>query len=246
MFNIPLIAAVAGVLALSSAAKAAETCALPSPPRVISAAGAPHAKGSRLLQVWEFRDAPVWWSGAEPAGYADIRREIADKAGETDPLKLLAQDPWTNNRLVAARAAEWVKPVNCLEMLLVQTQHRRVGMFAQPTEFMAAVLRSPDAQRLRVYYYTINEDGIGSASPITEPAAADTRSGWVVLGVLHNHAFHPGQPAVNGPIAPSKPDAQFHVNFSRSAGLGAAWITNGLHTSRVPASELGLFERDGD
>jgi len=232
-------------LALGAGARAEEACAFPEPPRVIEQAGAADAAGGRLRQVWEMEDRPVWWSRTKPEGYGAFEAKAAAKAGETDPLRLLAQAPSANNRRVAARAADWIGPINCLEMLLQQTQDRRVDTFASPTEFMAIVLRSPDAQRLRVYYYTVNQDGIGRTSPISDLALADRGEGWSVLAALHNHAFHPGTPSLNGLLAPSGPDAQFLANFAASAGLAEAWITNGLHTARIPASAFGRFERDG-
>lgn len=239
-----LCVAVAAFLAISSVAHGNEVCAFPKPARVIEQSGDPHAKGGRLLQVWEMDDAPVWWSLTEPAGYAAVRVRFAAHAGETNPVQLLGQVPWTNNRVVAAHAADWIRPINCLEMLLQQTQDARVPMTHTPTEFMSVVLRSPDDQRLRVYFYTINDSVIGRATPVSAPATADVRAGWKALGALHNHAFHPGQPELNGPVAPSKPDAEFNTNFAESAGLAEAWITNGLDTARIPASAFGLFERD--
>jgi len=234
--------AMLGVL-WAGAAGAREACALP-PARVIEQSGEPGAKDERLLQVWEVADAAVWWSDADPEGYGAFRAKVARHAGETDPVKLLAQVPGVNNRLVAARAAEWIRPANCLEKALQQVQDRRIDTFASPTEFAAVVLRSADGARLRIYFYTVNQDGIGRMTPVSAPAIADHQAGWKVLGALHNHAFHPGQPELNGPLAPSGPDAQFNANFAESAGLAEAWITNGLHTARIPAAAFGLFERD--
>jgi hypothetical protein len=234
--------AMLGVL-WAGAAGAREVCALP-PARVIEQSGDPHAPGGRLLQVWEVADAAVWWSDADPSGYGAFRAKVAKLAGETDPVKLLAQVRSPNNRIVAERAADWIGPANCLEKLLQQMQDDRIDTFARPTEFAAVVLRSADGATLRIYFYTVNEDGIGRMTPVSAPATADYQSGWKVLGTLHNHAFHPGQPELNGPLAPSKPDGRFIVNFAASAGLAEAWITNGLHTARIPAAAFGLFERD--
>jgi hypothetical protein len=234
-----------GALVLAGVAQARAVCAFPSAPRVIAQEGEAHAKGARLLQVWEFADAPVWWSTAEPEGYGDFRGRARRLAGETDPLKLLGQTPSANNQLVAANAKAWIASAGCLEKLLFQTQDRRVDTFAAPTEFVSLVLRSADGARLRVYFYTVNQDGIGRASPISEPAAADRRAGWTVLAALHNHNFHPGDPRQNGALAPSLPDAQFNANMAKEAGLQSAWITNGLHTAHIPAAAFGRFAQDG-
>lgn len=235
---------VAAAVSLVGAAEASAVCAFPSGPKVLAEEGEPHAKGSRLLQVWEFGDAPVWWSKAEPAGYGDFRARVRRLAGETDPVKLLDQTPSANGRLVAENASAWIAPATCLEKLLFQIQDQRIDTFAAPTEFVSMVLRSADGARLRVYFYTVNQDGIGRASPISEPAMADHRAGWTVLAALHNHNFHPGDVRLNSALAPSLPDAQLNLNMAREAGLQGAWITNGLHTAHIPASAFGAMERD--
>ena len=235
-------AALAAILAGGAQARA--VCAFSSPPKVLAEQGEPGARGSRLLQVWDFADAPVWWSKAEPEGYGAFRTRARRLAGETDPVKLLKQTPSANNRLVAENAGAWIAPASCLEKLLFQTQDRRLDTFTAPTEFFGLVLRSADGARLRVYFYTVNQDGIGRASPISEPAAADHQAGWTVLAALHNHNFHPGDLRLNSPLAPSLPDAQFNVNMAKEAGLQSAWITNGLHTAHIPASAFGAMDRD--
>ncbi len=231
-------------IAFQGEAKAADACAFSSPPRVIA------SESPRLIQVWDVPDAAVYWSDADPVdpAFARFKAGVARHVRVTDPVALLRASPGfdnarlkANNALVADRAADWIAPAGCLEKLLVSVQHARVDTFARPTEFAAVVLRSPDRSRLRLYYLTIDQDGIGRMSPLTEPALADVKAGWNVEIALHNHAFHPGQPSLDGVVAPSEADAQFAVNFAGEAGLQSAWITNGLHTSRIPASAFGLF-----
>lgn len=233
--------ALLAALALSAAPARAADCALPAA-KVLLQEGEASGRASRLLQVWELADGPVWWSSADPAGYDAFRARAARLAAETDPVRLLQQVPSANNRIVTEHAQAWIRPANCLEKLLQQAQDRRIDTFAEPTEFMSFVLRSPDARRLRVYFYTVNRDGIGRVTPIAEPAMVDRRAGWMLLAGLHNHNFHPGRPDLNAPLAPSAPDAQFNRNFAQEAGMAEAWITNGLHTARIPASAFDLFE----
>ena len=106
------------------------------------------------------------------------------------------------------------------------------------------VLRSSAGARLRIYFYTVNQDGIGRVGPVSEPTLADVAQGWRVVLGMHTHAFHPGQPLLDGILAPSVPDADFNANFAESAGMQAAWITNGIHTVRIPAEAFGLFRRE--
>lgn len=60
---------------------------------------------------------------------------------------------------------------------------------------------------------------------------------------LHSHVFHPGQPEIDGILAPSEPDADFHVRLHAASDVREAWITNGVDTVKMPASSFGLFRR---
>ena len=225
-------------------------CSLPEA-SVMDASGDPHGPDGRLLQVWEIADDPALWGAGEPLseGYRDFREKVAAKGIETDPVALLKASPATdgirtNNDLVAARAAAWIRPAGCLEKYLVGLQHARIDTFVEPTEFMAMVLRSADGARLRIYFYTINQDGIGRVGPVSEPALADVGRGWCVVLGLHTHVFHQGQPMLDGILAPSIADADFNANFAAEGGMQEAWITNGIHTVRIPAAAFGAFARD--
>jgi hypothetical protein len=218
-------------------------CTLPEP-QVLEQSGDPHGPNGKLLQVWEIADRSVLWSEASPSGaYQDFRNQVEARGIETDPVKLLEAAPSPNNRLVIAHASDWIKPAGCLEKLLTGYQHARIDTFAGPTEFASIVMRSPDRSRLRIYFYTINQDGIGRASPVTDPALRDRDAGWTMELILHPHTFHPGQPDLNGVVAPSIPDADLAFNLL-DAGLKQAWVTNGIHTVRIPADAFGLFQRN--
>jgi len=238
----------AGLLALLLAGchyQQGATCALPVNPTLLQQIGDPHGPDGKLLQVWEVQNDPALWSTATPRdpNYQDFLTKLGKAGIDTDPLVILAASPTPNSDLVARNASAWIKPAGCLEKILIGYQHDRIDTFVAPTEFASLILRSPDESRLRIYYYTINQDGIGRASPITEPAIADMQTGWRLAVALHNHAFHPGQPKLNGITAPSEADADFHANLATS-GLEQAWITNGLHTVRIPASTFSQFKVD--
>ena len=215
-------------------------------PTVMLREGASDQPGSRLLQYWEMPNHPVWWSDATPAStaYKDYRRKVAANVSLTDPVRLLQRSPTHNNKIVVAEARNWIRPANCLEKLLQAEQHSRVDAFKTPTEFLSFVLLSADEKRVRVYFYTVNYDGIGAATPVSAPVVQAREDGWTVLAGLHNHGFHPGQPTLDGILAPSSPDAHFNFNFAGRVGMKEAWITNGLHTVRIPASAFGQFERE--
>lgn len=243
------LAVMAAYLALAAVPARAETaCAFEGEPRVLMEDGDPHAVGSRLLQVWEVRDHPVYWSRTVPDSgeYRGFRTELAGLETETDPVRLLERSPTENNRIVLRNAADWIGPAGCLEMLLISHQHARLNTFSTPTEFAGFVLRSPDGSRLRIYYYTVNQDGIGRMTPIGDPVLRDRQDEWEVLVGLHSHVFHPGQPELDGILAPSVPDAHFQLEFHAVSGMREAWITNGVDTVRMPASSFEGFQREPD
>lgn len=220
-----------------------ETCTLAATPTVLMSKGLAHEPGGVLLQTWELPDNPSLWTHARPtqAGYADFLLRLEHQPTSTDPLALLSASPTPNNKVVIQASDKWLRPATCLEKFLIGYQHSRIDTFAMPTEFAAFVLRSTDGTRLRIYFYTANQDGIGRMTPLTEPVAADARSGWRVMVGLHSHVFHPGQPTLNGILGPSTADAGFNLSFGEQASMQEAWITNGLHTVRIPASAFGAF-----
>ena len=229
-------------------------CALPAP-EILMEAGDPNATGGTLLQVWDVAESPALWLPIEPEGgdYARFRAAVAALGVETDAVALLKASlaAWAdnealthNNALAIANAESWIGPAGCLERLLVGIQHGRIDTFEAPTEFAAFVLRSADGGRLRIYSYTVNQDWIGRADPINEPVARDHAAGWTVVAGVHNHAFHPGQPGLDGVLAPSSADAQFNAAFRESAGMQQAWITNGIDTIRIPASAFDRFRHE--
>lgn len=221
-------------------------CELVQPPIVLQSSGDPHGPTGKLLQVWTVPDNPALWSAASPTsgGYIDFLAKVKTSGVETDPVKLLkSASAMKNNAVVIQHADAWIHPAGCLEKLLLGLQHERMDTFASPTEFASAVTQSPDEKQLRIYFYTVNQDGIGRASPFTDPASQDVEQGWTLKLVLHPHVFHPGDPMLNGPVAPSVPDAGFAFNLRESAGLQQSWITNGISTVRIPASAFDEFER---
>jgi hypothetical protein len=240
VFTRGLAALLTALVLLAGAASA--RCMLPAPAQILLQQGDPHKAGSKLLQVWEIPDRAEWASRVDPAdpAYADFLSQVRLRAGNTDPAFLLSQNPIPNNRLVLKNKLAWVHPATCLEKSLQAVQHGRIGTFQSPTEFASIALQAKG--RLRVYYYTVNADGIGRISPLTEPVLRDVAAGWKVLWALHNHNFHPGQPILNGPIAPSSADADWALNSRDDLKLPEARITNGIHTARIPASAFGQFQ----
>ncbi len=243
MFKRSAIATLVCLTFAALPAHADTACTFGTPPTVLTEEGDPHETGSRLLKVWEVEDSPVYWSETVPdsEAYSQFRAEVVDLDIETDPVRLLERSSIENSRIVRRNASDWIKPAGCLEMLMYGYQHARMNTFASPTEFGSFILRSPNKERLRIYYYTNNQDGLGNMDIIVTPVLWDKQNGWDVLVALHSHVFHPGQPEIDGVLAPSEPDADFHANLHAMMGLPEAWITNGINTVRMPASSFNDF-----
>lgn len=209
---------------------------------VLMEQGESHRVGSKILQVWDIQDHPILWSKADPPNYQAFRRRVIALMKNADPVHLLRANPSRNNDLVADNAKLWVKPATCLQKLLHQVQHERLDTLETPTEY-AAVLLHQSPQRLRIYYYSNNQNGIGRMNAITQPVAQAHQDGWRVIAGLHNHNFRPDDAQLNGAVAPSLPDAQFNIRFAAQVGMAQAWITNGLDTAEIPGSAFHLFEQ---
>jgi hypothetical protein len=231
----------------------AQRCALDATPRVLEMSGNAHTVGSRLAQVWEVEAAPVFWTTEPPAtgSFAGFVAALRASGVDTNPVSLLRrkaalpQTSWgdaRNDSLVARESSRWVYRINCLEMLLIGIQNGRIGLLQQSTEFTAFVLRSSTGRRLRIYYYTRNEDGIGNVGAILAPVARDYQEGWIVMANLHNHNFRIGQTDPNAVVSPSLSDAQLYQTLAAKYQLREAWITNGLHTARIPVSAFGRLQ----
>lgn len=229
----------------ASAAPARPSCSLGRAPVVLLAEGDPNEPDGRLLQRWDLRNTPALWAtSATTPGFERYLGQVRKLGIDTDPVRGLVANPGANNDLVRASASPWIGPANCFERLLVGMQNDRVGFERAPTEFVSVVLRRSATDALRVYFYTVNRNGIGAMTPITRLLDADLREGWALWFVLHNHAFHATAPSLNGIVAPSIPDAHFQYNLARSHGLREARITNGLHTVRIPAAHFAEFQRE--
>jgi hypothetical protein len=221
------------------------SCSLPTP-NILVSEGASHLPDSRLFQYWDIPDRAGLWAetGQTSSAYRRYIRKVRAMNVNTDPVVALTAYPGVNNYLVKASAPQWIRPSNCLEKLLMGLQDSRVSILQAPTEFVSVVLKKPATNQLRIYFYSVNRNGIGAMTPITRRVDQDVADGWALKFVLHNHAFSATDAALNGILAPSNPDANFNVNFARSHGLPEARITNGLNTVVLPATSFDKFQTE--
>lgn len=240
---------VLAIVALASATRAeakSNSCRFQSAPIQVVREGGWSQPDSRLLMYWDVKQPQVLWSTTAPAprSYRRYLSQVRTVGFETDPLAALRASPSVNNAIVLSASSEWIRPANCLEKLLIGLQNNRVNITRDPTEFVSVVLDRPDTERIRVYFYSVNRNGIGAMTPLTRLIDADVTQGWQVNFVLHNHAFHLADPALNGILAPSGPDAHFNLNFLASHGLRQARITNGLYSVEVPSNAFSRFDHE--
>jgi hypothetical protein len=216
-------------------------CHFLSPPTVVL------SEPSTLLQYWLEAARPELEALTLPDSPAlhAFRAEMSERL-DTDPLALLrAQLPLVeggdaaNVRATLDGTAGTIRPMNCLEGLLLATQAERSAaqgrsMFTHPTEFLAYVLQRGDT--LKIWYYTVDQPGIRGLGTLHGPVQEDLEDGWVVVTNLHNHNFFPAEERVLGGVAPSATDVQAFRNFEESLGLRRAAITNGFHTLVIEAA----------
>jgi hypothetical protein len=241
-------------------AKSSLECSFSASPVVLLAEGNPSVAKSRLLQVWDLDSTNVLFSNYSPSAHSlhDFRKTAISKLWSTHQSVLLARaitgavptKPDTLNAVQAfARQRELIRPIKCLEAMLLSQQTERIDMISEPTEFIAFILRSSVSNKLRVYYYTTNEPGIRNMGTVMSLVEQDVDSGdWELWANLHNHNFFfDGTKPLNGVVAPSATDVEFFRNLGGDLGLQEAWITNGFDTLVISSRDFWKFHvAEGD
>jgi hypothetical protein len=223
-----------------------EACAFPAPPMVV------RDEVGALLQYWLIRNAPELGESSLPAtpSLHEFRERIA-RSIDTVPRSLVERQlagttgaDAENVRLVLAGAAGSIRPMSCLEALLLATRTERATargrpMHVDPTEFVSFVLKRGDT--LKVWFYTVDQPGLGRLGVLHEPVGRDVDEGWEVVTNLHNHNFFPGTERVLGGVVPSGTDVQYLRSARATFGLPGASITNGFHSLDISAGDLDRF-----
>jgi hypothetical protein len=237
----------------------AAACQWPVAPVVLREAG------DTLIQSWTF-DASRLPDRVDPASLpalaafldtvrtrvgaldarAMLRRQVAYYASRADSD---SQGEAANGRMVLDGSVGTLRPIGCIEALLVDYQAARFPMASHPTEFHAVVMERDEAGRrlVRVYFAASGAPWPPKAELLFARAAADRRDGWRAVAHLHNHPF---EFAIGGDVAganaPSLTDVQFWRYLRDSLGIESARVTNGFATFEAPAAAFGrLRARDG-
>ena len=243
------LAVVGGWLSLTVAltpAAGQEPCAALPAPRVV-------AEGpSSLLQYWVVDNAPWLNEATLPASPAlrEFRERISSTI-DTNARRLLERQVAqldggddANLRLVLSGEAGSLRPMSCLEALLLATQAERTraqgsSMYDNPTEFVAYVLQRGDT--LKVWYYTVDQAGIRGLGTIHGPVEEDVRGGWSPVRSIHNHNFFPDSEPFCCGVTPSLADVESARIMRDAIGVPQFVITNGFDSVEISAAELDRF-----
>ncbi|MBI3553858.1 MAG: hypothetical protein HY077_15290 [Elusimicrobia bacterium] len=240
-----VIAAFLLLVFVCSVGTGTETCSFPGPPTVVL------KDEKRLLQYWEVEDSAKWTSGFLPdsAGYWRFVRFVRSRLDVSEVHRYVSAPdlPTTqdkqNSKLMLSGGIGDLRPIDCLEALLFSVQAQRHPMETQPTEFLALILRRDDegkGPRLKIWYFTVDQPGIGRPGPITDSAEKDVAAGWKPFLNLHNHNFFFDKtPIVPGAAWPSANDVQVMKNLSfHGLPLERTAVTDGFITSHLRPDEL--------
>jgi hypothetical protein len=224
----------------------APPCAFTTAPTVLVDAPA------SFLQVWEEPDWPELHVAALPdtPSLHAFRQEIAAVLDTSAVALLETQLPLVsggdaeNVRLVLSGEAGTIRPMTCLEGLLLaaltdRSLARGTTLFHDPTEFVAYVLEREGS--LKVWFYTVDMAGVRGMGTLHEPVTADLQEGWSMVLNIHNHNVFPGAAMVLGGVAPSATDMQLYRNLGEPMGLVRASIVNGFHALEMGEQDLARF-----
>jgi hypothetical protein len=206
----------------------------------------------RLFQYWIANDRPDFYEEIYPDN-PSLKEFLYDVTGltETDPYVLLTNQrshvngpDSLNVELVISGSAGSVRKINCLEALLLGVQTERSAaqghsMYSRPTEFLSYVLKKDNL--LKIYYYTVDQPGIGGLGVFNQPLDDDIADGWELVKNIHNHNFFPESKAILGGVVPSAADVQYLRNMVSRFGLNNAVITNGFHSIDLSRDDFKRF-----
>jgi hypothetical protein len=90
----------------------------------------------------------------------------------------------------------------------------------------------------------IQNDRIGLLKQSTEFTAfvLQSKDGRRLRIYYYTRNFRFGQTDLNAVVSPSLPDAQLSQTLAAKYQMREIWITNGLHTARIPASAFGRLQ----
>jgi len=157
-----------------------------------------------------------------------------------------------------------IQPANCLEQYLFYKHISTFNPSVFPAEFSAYILRSKkDLKHIRIYFsfgdgHTFESspdwsDDIKNSllssppqnMPVLQAAFTDiaNTSEWSFEALFHSHPFMFMFPQAHtgGTVLPSDADIQGWIPLRDQYLMKSAWITNGLSTIKIPASQFDVL-----
>jgi len=199
-------------------------------------------KGESILQYWDYE-----------TGYFDQRtdfknlkflksyqKKIKSKVNDLDQKALwdrsydLEKPGDQQNMRVAKTLHKSIRPINCLEALLLNLQGSRVDLVSEPTEFLAFVLKKNEQNRL--LYFTSNVNGVRGLGFLHSKIEVFVKKGWALKQNIHNHILNLNDQNYRGTIGPSVSDAFVYKIELKDFNLAKAVITNGFDSMEVPSA----------
>ena len=96
--------------------------------------------------------------------------------------------------------------------------------------------------QLKVYYFTVDQPGIGNISILDPYVSRDINLGWGLMYNLHNHNFFPKEEIIMGAPVPSLQDVTVYRALQEKFNLGQAIVTNGFQSINIEGPEFGILK----
>lgn len=216
-----------------------------------------HQGPHELHQVWVFAENPVFWSHLLPQSKSLelFRQQVQVMIPNLEPQSYYqahppAPDGEAYNKILAASGqAGQLRPISCLDALLLSQQTARLPMLKEPSEFGAFILRrlnTSGSYHYKVYFSTQDQPGLKMNAQIMSLIETDQQKGWTVWAHLHNHNFFPEKVEPFASPSPSKTDIEFARMMQKALNLENLWVTNGFHTLHVSQQEFHRFHGHSD
>jgi hypothetical protein len=213
--------------------------------------------------VWDL-DAAGAWLGEETDPLPErvlAYRDYANEQTDTDPFVLLARQREIFTKvygpqsgvvqsfhLIEKGEVGRISRNICLEAMLMAEHLRYHPLNVPGSEFSAHIYRK--GTRLKVFAAFFEQPSMAAPKVVIKPAAAQVlkQNGWNLLAFLHNHpfAFDNSYGDIAGTVIPSEPDLMTFRELFQTQGMGAAWVTNGIHSARYNRADTErLIQTEG-
>ena len=187
------------------------------------------------------------------------RTEINEVVPDTDPVVLLERqrDRFVEASGVAAGVAYNqvisgalgdLRPMSCLETLLMEVQLSGLPRLSALAEFQSNITLSEDGTLLNIYAAFVSDISPPDRNYLLPYLQADLQEGYSYYAHLHNHPFYLDNPTLDvaGTLIPSGTlygfgDIFVYNQYRELFDLDLMWITNGFDSVSFEGREIGLF-----